>query len=259
MRSLRCCDQPLILRPKFEVVSAGADPDLFGVGSSPYFGDTGNTFLPVPVAPTTDQRSRYEYRLCVLPVSSAQIAIVCGLRTYVGIAGTVEESNIPYEIPVTSPNWKFTDGNVSFHLRRLGPAFYDSRWSAAQIAGTSPQVSGSDSALLFNQLAGPYIPPGAGIPPGDAVDNLGTWRDMRFPWTAANWDMMRVPVPGPCTLVLYASIRQTDPETRPTPPEPPCGFGVLSPEDQFLASVLDARYSHVGASMLIELAPGEVR
>lgn len=252
MRVRQCCDQPLILRPTFECVSAGADPDLLGVGSSPYVGDASATFLPVPEEPTPDQRSRYLYRLVVVPVSAGQVAIIRGVRTYVGIRGTLDD--VPYEIPVTTPNWKFTNGNYSFHVRRLGPAFYDSRFSATQQPGTSPQTSGSDSALLFNQLAAPYIPRGAGLPPGDGVDFLTTWRDMRYPWTAANWDLLRVPVPGPCTLVLYASIHQTDPETRPDPADIPCD--VLVPEDRFVANFTDARFGHVGGALLIELAPG---
>lgn len=264
MRSLRCCDQPLILRPTFEVVSAAHDPDLLGVGSSPYVGDTGNTFLPVPVAPTLAQNNRYLFRLCVLPVSAGQIAIIRGIRTYIGLRGEItleDETVVPYEIPVTSPNWKFTDGNYSFHVRRLVPNFYDSVFSAAQQPGTSPQVSGSDSALLFRSLI-PYVPTGAGIPPMDSVDYLATWRDMRYPWTQANWDMLRVPVPGPCTLVLYASIHQTDPETRPVTPPCPPGLvpDVVAPEDQFVAAFsTTARYGHVGGAMLIELAPGEQR
>jgi hypothetical protein len=200
----------------------------------------------------------------VLPVSAGQIAIIRGLRTYIGITGSLlvaeDEIAVPFEIPVTTPNWKFSDGNYSFHVRRLGPAFYDSRFSATQVPGTSPQVSGSDSALLFTQLAAPYIPPGGGIPPGDAVDFLGTWRDMRYPWTAANWDQLRVPVPGPCTLVLYCSIQQTDPATRAAPSDcPPVSLPCIAPEDCFVRGFTNVRYGHVGGAMLIELAPGETR
>lgn len=263
MGAVRCCDQPLVFRPTFEIASASFDPELLGVGASPYAGDASSTFLPVPATPTPDQQSRYLFRLCVLPVSSAQVAIVRGVRTYIDLIGTLEGSTYPFSVPVKDPNWKFTDGNVSWHLRRLDPGFQDFTVDPNQVAGTSPRVSGSDSALLYTQLAAPYIPPGAGIPPGTAVDFLGTWRDMRYPWTAANWDMLRVPVPGPCTLVLYASVHQTNPETRPTPPDPDipgstalCDTSIIVVEDQFVSSFPDARYGHVGGALLIELAPG---
>lgn len=253
-----------------ELVSAAVDPSKAGIGSSPWLGDisnTGVTVLPLAAAQLTPV-NRQLFRLCSVDIPSGGQVRIRGLRTLVTIGQEFPVSEeapagtFVFEREVVSPLWSFQDGNVSWHVRHEPNMF--STWEvadAAQTGGTSPMLSGEDSALLYVPPFAVYVAPGSGIPPGGDADYLGTWRDQRYPWTNTDWDLA-VPVFGPGRVTMYASVLQTNPSTRValpqlTPPAPftdpvTCG---MRPEDQFLLQFPSAVYRRVAGAMLVEVFP----
>jgi hypothetical protein len=242
-----------------ELVSAASrDTDLTGVGSSPWPGDMGRTGIAVPAAATTSQRNRYLFRLCGFEIPSGKAAILRGIRQlatirHQGPPTGLGDLPIVVEREVVSPLWSFLDGNISWHLRRQPNQFSSNTQSPTQIPGTSFNMHALDTALLC-QVGG--LPPAysalnAGIPPGVGIDVLGTWRDIRFPWENTDWSLSRL-FRGPGTVVLYASVAQTDPTARPLYP----GVAGERPEDQFVSNFQDtAVYGRVAGSLIVELLP----
>lgn len=264
-RSVIKHDDPLWSCPDiYEVATQSFDRDLLGVGSSPYLGDAGYLGIRVPDPPTVDQSHRYLFRLLAISVANNRALSVKGLRQLVTIGAVPSQRQpgcpgVPVELAVTSPFWHFVDGNVSWHLRWENEI--QARLHAidpAQQPGTSPSLEGTDSVLLYAPPFPPYTPPGAGIPPGFAVDALGTWHDLRFPWDETHWGL-DIPLRGPGTLVFYASVHQTNPETRCPINPPSSGLDVLSPEDQFVAAFeaddVDVTYFRVAGALTVEIFP----
>jgi len=247
-----------------ELVSTSFDRDLLGIGSSPYFGDVGALGVRVGQIPTPDQQHRFLIRLVTIYVARNRLLLVRGLRQYATIGGfppSVSPSAVGVlsEFPIETPSWRFADGNISWHLR--WEADLQSRLhmiDPAQLPGTSTSMAGSDTALLYEPPFPPYTPPGAGIPPGRAVEGLGTFYDMRFPWDEPHAELS-IRLPGPGRLVYYASVHQTDPETRPRIFIPAVGVDVLPPEDQYVAGMegdnIDIAYQRVAGALTVELFP----
>lgn len=259
---------------RVELVSAAVDTDLQGIGGSPYLGDFSSTGLRVPTAPTVDQQHRYLFRLCGAEIPTGAGLYVVGMRQAVTLRAEFQRTNeqglitgvFPFEREVVSPWWRFTDGNVSFHLKWSQQVQSNRTILSAGVPGTSPSTFGVDSALLYNPGPGGifpvvYDPPGAGIPPGRDVDWLGTIRELRYPWGSTSWDIS-VPCYGPGVVTLYASVFQTNPSTRIPPPQltPPapftdpvvCGMRV---EDQFLVQFPLCNYGRVAGALLLDLFP----
>ena len=237
-----------------ELVSASFDEDYQMIGSSPWLGDVGGTGVAVPSGPTTSLTNRYLFRLCGVQIPTNWMLYVVGIRQLVTLRALITSGSASYpsELEVTSPLWRFSDGNVSFHLRwhqSLQDAY---KYDAVSAPGLDPNMRGLDTALLYEPTGAFYTAPGAGIPPGKAVVGLGTWRENRFPWLNTSWDM-RIPVHGPGVLVLYASVRQTDPETRPVLP-PPDDLGCIRPEDRFVLEYpTTAVYGRVAGALAFEM------
>lgn len=246
-------------RNVIELSSAALDTDKFAVGSSPFFGDAGGTGIAVPAAPTTALNNRYLFRLCGVDIPAGRAVIIRALRQLATIrqVETLEPGGFlrPVELEVTSPLWSFVDGNVSWHLRRKGQNIHRREFDAAQTPGTSPAMDGLDSALLYVPPLAPYTAPGGGLPPGSGagMGDLATFRDMRDPWNNAQWNL-EVLVRGPGAVVFYASVRQTDPDTR-GPALVVADPGAMRPEDRFLATFQDARYGRVAGGMIVETLP----
>jgi hypothetical protein len=246
-------DQRWNCRDIVEIVSGSFDPDMIGIGSSPALGGMGQTGVGVPGTATADQLHRYLIRLCGFQVPSGKAAVIRGLRQLATLrqVATIESADLirPVELEITSPLWSFTDGNISWHVKRQPTNMFGSKFDASQTPGTSPDQSGFESALLYVPPLAPYVPPGAGVPPGFDVSHLGTWRDMRFPWSETAWNL-EVLVRGPCNVLFYCSVHQSDPETRPVLAiaDP----SALRPEDRFLMSFEDAVFGRVAGAMTIE-------
>lgn len=248
-------------RAVVELATQSFDADMLGVGSSPWRGDVASLGLVVPTVATPDQTRRYLFRLLAAEIPNGKAMIIRGIRQLATIRAfgraAVDCVAVPFELEVTSPGWHFFDGNISWHLR-WEPNLYSPE-SVFDPAGPppalSPSMSGTDSALLYIPPSLPYFPPGAGIPPGADVEFLGTWRDMRFPWTSTDWTLA-IPLVGPGILRYYASVHQTNAATRC--PLGPIGATVGRPEDRFVAAFqADGQviYGRVAGALSLELFP----
>lgn len=261
-----------------EIVSASFDSDVLGVGSSPYLGDDASTGVSVPSAATTSLTNRYLIRLCGIEIPSGSTIILRGLRQYAEIGAdwqgpgsgdtpnvpVVAGSRYPLNLEVVSPFWKFTDGNISWHVKQH-PNIFQLVSDANQPPGRSPGLRGLDSSLLYTPPFAPYVAANAGIPPGVDIDgSLGTIREIRFPWDEIDWSI-ETAISGPGLVVFYASVKQTDPLVRPQIPII-TDVGALRPEDRFLLATRDPRipltepgetaiYQRVAGAMTIELNP----
>lgn len=236
-----------------EVSSAAWDRDLTGIGSTPWQGDLGSTGVRVPTAPTTSPNNRYLIRLCGVEIPVGFSILIRGLRQFASLRHTETINGLPLiiERPIVTPLWRFLDGNISWHLRIQKQQFAPLQFDSVQAPGTDPSQRNLDSALLYVPPLVPYVAPGNGLPPGEAVGQLGTFRDIRFPWDDVNWTMSAL-VPGPGSVVFYASVFQPSFVDRPLYPSV---AGVV-PEDQFLSNFRDARYGRVAGAMIFEmLAP----
>ena len=246
---------------KTEVSSVGFDTSLQGVGSDPN-GSGYNVGIRVPSATLDGIQNRYMFMLAKVKVNAFEKVRLTGIRQLVTIGLLVPNgsgstaTNYPLEFNVTSPFWRFTDGNISWHLRRVPPGF-QSTANIYNAEGLQFMDSQTPSLLYSNSPteAGGYAPPGR-IPGVPLLGQFGTFYDLRFGWrndqAATSLD---TEIEGPCEIALYASIDQTDPSTRATlvvPGSLPGGFNGLGPEDAFVANFPLAQYWRIAGSLIFE-------
>ena len=259
-------------RRTFEVSSTGFDPS-FQLRSSGPQGGGAYTGLLIPEAPTTSRATRYMFALTGFALAGAQKARIRGVRQYLEIGGTTFETlpDPPREVnlynvsmEVTSPLWRFADGDVSWHLLRVPPQY---RYFANAQNGQGQAFRyAQQDALLFetpaptpsNPLAVYSAPWGGQLPAGGKpIAGLGQFYDLRFPWrTSRGWSSLDFPIEGPCSVVLFASVWQTDPSSRPTITVaggvPTLG---LPPEENFilaLGALAGTRYTRIAGALVVE-------
>jgi hypothetical protein len=243
------------------ITTAQVDPGSAFVGSSPSAGDFYGTGVVLPAAPTLSPHNRYLVRLCGVSVDTNSRCIIRSIRQLLTIGTEIESGTpgvtIPIELDVESPTWSFVNGNVSWHLRMVNPRVPSTTRTFPDVPGFTPPFSSSlagiTSCILARQQT-PYQSLNRGVPYGDPVRGLGTFRDMRFPWSQSSEPAaIGIEVRGPGELVLFASVYQPDPELRPAPPAPLPDLDVLRPEDKFVLSYPNARYWRVGAELIVDL------
>lgn len=232
------------------------DPAKALVGASPYTGDSASTGIVLPASPTLTQSTRYLNRLFTLTVAPEEFVVVRSLHqlltigTLLDVGDEQDPTQYPLELPVTDPTWSFIDGNVSWHLRSINPGNYLSTLRT-DVPFVPPYARGSlgqtAAILAFNPTIGSYVPPGGGIPYGSPVSSLGTFKDIRFPWSQVQADL-GVRVDGPCQIVMYASVRQTNPDTRVQPLVNVDGT-YMRAEDRFVFNHPQSRYWRVAGRM----------
>ncbi len=251
------------------VASAGYNQNLVMVGSSP-FGtpmDSFDTFLAVPTRPTVPNlaaasSNRYLFRLCGWTIPEGHSARLIGIGEYTEIGLTqLQEDGAQFELrrPVETPGWAFQDGNVSRGITLVRPPPSTSLFSLQGAPlSTSRNVYGVTPGLIFQGASPvPYTPPDAGRFPGSPVPGLGLWKDLRFRWSFASAPL-NYAVEGPGDLVYWASVRQTDPETRTTLQlDDPSQLDAVTPEDRFVYRFPDAIYTRLGGFLVMEVGPTE--
>lgn len=167
--------------------------------------------------------------------------------------------NTYFEKQITSPRWRFPDGNISWHVMALQPNIPSPAFLGGLPVGVTGNITNQAPGFSFVNNTGAssilslgssgsdskYTAPNGGRPFGvPLTPDLGNIHDMRWPWDSANsWHYsLDVPINAPCDIVLYASVQQTFPGGRNNPVVPPspipgaasAGFGALGPEDQFM-------------------------
>lgn len=242
------------------VASAQYDGGLGFIGGSPYPGDLTATGVLIPADFTRDQKTRYLVRCCGVAVGIHQRAIVRSIRQLltIGVDTTTDENESRYhfELPVKTPTWRFQDGNVSWHLRKVTEDAAFRFMNYTNDIGVSPNRDGLSATLLgfLNTSIEAYTPLNAGQPFGSPVKDLGTFRDIRFPFTSESNRDLNLEVVGPCNLVLYASVFQTNPRSRLTyQGDADAIADAVCPEDRFVLRFPNARYWRVGAEMIVDV------
>lgn len=253
----------------FEVSTTGVDENLQGLGSDP-FGGMSSMGLRVPTLPTADVSGRYLAMLCAFSMGERATGRILGYRQFVSI-GVKQSGDPPFivEMEVESPNWRFQDGNISWHLQQLGPpnnqGFPPNDRGPVDLRnfkfrfGMTPAFlyqTATVSGQFYVDLTA-YTPPNAGKPWGRPLRN-GAWPtvlDLRGNWRDDHaWVALDMPVEGPDTIVMFASVRQTDSDARPVAALPtPFYPEGMAKEDVFLLNFPGAIYWRVGASLIVEV------
>lgn len=247
---------------RFEVSTNTRDASLQLVFSDPS-GALTQLGIAIPKAVPTDSATAWENRYLIQLVSvsfaEGERARLVGMRQRLLIGQLLGSTPaVPVYTDVKTPDWHFTDGNVSWHLRRL--SLEDTFVPNVNNAAEQMFRTSGGPALLFEQdpVTG-YTPPNGGKPPGNAViPEFGTFHDLRFPWQDDEaWDSLDVEIEGPCRIVLYVSVRQSDPVTRPSLNLNQEGLStdainVILPEERFIQSFTNAIYTRVAGSLIFE-------
>jgi hypothetical protein len=242
---------------KTEISSVGFDTSLQGVGADPS-GSGYNVGIRVPSTTLDGIQNRYMFMLAKIKVGAFKKVRLTGIRQLVTIGLMVPNggTNYPLEFEVSSPFWRFTDGNISWHLRRV-PEGYQSTANTFNREGLQ-FMDAQTPALLYSNApteAGGYAPPSK-VPGVPLIGQFGCFYDLRFGWrndqAATSLD---TEIQGPCEIALYASVDQTDPGSRTTlviPGSLPGGFNGLGPEDAFVANFPLAQYWRIAGSLIFE-------
>lgn len=248
-----------------ELASSGIDESLQLIGGDP-FGGSSAMGLRVPGLATPNKASRYLFNAASFSVGEGESARILGWRQLVTIGAKQGQRVIEQE--VTSPVFRFSDGNVGFYLRRLGGPNSQGVPAPTPAGNVLPSTARGMSilpALLYQAITVPpldgyyvdltaYTPPNGGRPYGTAVEPGFERNDLATPWrTHGAWSSLDVKIEGPETIAMFISVSQTNAGTR-TALTPPGTFypGGLSAEEQFLLNFPTAVYWRVGASLIVE-------
>lgn len=280
-------------RTRIEVVTTGIDEQLQTIAGDPFLRSQ-SLGLRIPTLDTATAAAgdtppwspgldgslvgRYLFLLASFSIEHGAEAWLQGWRQFLTIGESIaigeSGAHRVVEMPVTTPNWRFWDGNVSWHLMDMG----DPNAQNIPVPPTpAPQLNNfmfrnaTSPALLWESYTIPpgdpfyvdltaYQPPNGGQPYGLPLLDGGysTLYDIRTPWvTPYARQSLNMPLGGGRTIGLFASVRQTDPSTRLVlpAPVPPAVFipSGLPPEEAFLQNFPNAIYWRIGASLIIEV------
>jgi hypothetical protein len=221
---------------RYEISTLGVDEGLQGLTSDPFAaqGFTSYAGLRVPpVLPGVLQVNMPRYRFLLATRKFNRKTKIIGLRQGLTIgcnANIDAQPERPLECNVTTPGFRFADGNVSWHLVKeqgnrsfIRPQTDTESWAFMQ---------SESSAMLYQTFANSNVNPQTGAPIyynlgltaytppnlGDSwehIAGLGNFHDLRFPWSSPmGWDALDIEVGGSGRISLYATILQTNPVTR---------------------------------------------
>jgi hypothetical protein len=238
---------------RFEVSTVGIDEALQGLSTDP-FGSAypSVTGLRVPAfvnTPTT----RYLFLLATRQVNAKESVRLRGWRQLLklGVSPAAESvPSRPLELEVVTPDFRFPDGNVSWHLVREPMYTVDQTRPNTDLPNFAYQTA-DNSALLYQSYTQSvasgfymlnltaYVPPTGRRGQWEPLANLGNVHEIRTPWrTPEAWDSLNEYVQGPCRVSLYATVLQTNPATRPAAvfPSPLINSGI-PPEEAFTVNM----------------------
>jgi hypothetical protein len=273
-------------RSRVELVSTGIDESLQltgGVG-----GGVSWEGLRVPFAPFAppNAQDRFigvgNYLFCAFyfELGAGERKRIRGLRLMNKIGLDVgpgpPAAEIPLELFVRTPTWRFRDGWVTYHLREIQPTILNRlRLRAGPFdTNTLSFRMAKAPALLYEQIHFPaahlggdgkpdyyvfldgYVPPNAGRPYGENIADLGTIYDStRFPWDSFDaWHSCDAVVEGGENTAVagFIVVHQTNPRTRPVLPGIPAIPTGLPQEEQFLLDYPGAITWRVGMAAIVE-------
>jgi hypothetical protein len=258
---------------RYELVTNGPNTEFGFIGSDPYETNA-YTGLVVPSTPSSAIGNvRYLFMLARSSFSTGEQssdklgARLVGIRQYAELvaripartapladAGPPTGSTVTLRKEIRSPLWHPFDGDISWHVMVVNKVQRDTR-NPANADGFIYQDALSP-ALLY-QTAAPYTPPNGGRPWGTPLAaSLGNIHELRYQWRAENSEyVLDIPLPVPCDVVLFASVRQNDPALNPTlanaafTPQ----FAALSEEDQFVVAYSAfAQYGSIAGALVFD-------
>lgn len=253
------------MKRRFEISASGIDNALQGISSDP-FGQSGTPqaaglrippVLPSDTGPTTRPR----YLFCLATRRMVKPCRLIGVRQGLTIGCDINVLTGPplkiIELNVTTPNFQFTDGNVSWHLVRepngrptqRRPATDTNNWAfdfsddAAMLYESFANSSTTPSGAPFFYFEGltAYVPPQVTGRFKPVEEDLFNFPDIRFRWDSDHaWSSVNIDLNENDRISLYASVLQTNPATRvnPVTTNPP-PFGT-PPEQAFIAAYSQA-------------------
>lgn len=265
---------------RYELITEGPNDEFGFIGSDPYETNAG-TGLVVPATPSSAiGNARYLLVLARARFGHGEQssdkcgARLVGIRQYAELiaripartcpplstsVGPEEGATVVFRKEITSPLWHFPDGDISWHVMVVNRVKRDTR-NPANSDGFIYQDA--ISPALIYQVAAPYSPPNGGRPWGRPIGaSLGNMHDLRYPWrTERSERVLDIPIPAPCDVIFFASVRQNDPATNPTL----CGdvdcsaITALGPEDQFMVAYNEfAQYGAIAGSLVFDENLGE--
>lgn len=256
---------------RYEIVSVGADPALSFVGSDPWNTNV-NTGLQVPTAPTSTVGGRYLFQLARVQFNSAEVGVrLTGIRQYAELAASVTSEGVtyPFRREIVDPLFHPPDGNISWHVMVI-PKTQMARRNV-QNADTVIFRDSYGPALLYETIVIPpgslypgltaYAPSNGGRPWGRPIGaSLGNIHDLRYRWRYSQLEeMLDIPIPLPCDVALFASVRQNNTSLNPAASILTANqFSALSPEEQFLTAYsATAQYGRIAGSLVFSENLGE--
>lgn len=219
---------------RFELSTFGIDEANQGLTTDPFVPASTPTSLGLRIPPviSTTPQPRYLFLLAQRNLSRGK-TVIRGIRQGLTIGTSLSNSSdVPLtaeEFLVTSPFWKFSDGNVSWHLVRepndsrvlQRPNTDAASW--AYMESTTPamlyqtfsnsNINANGQPYYYDIGMTAYLPPSPNA--WQPIAGLGNFKDMRFPWNLpTNSVAIDETVEGSCKISLYASVLQTNPTTR---------------------------------------------
>ena len=264
---------------RYELVSNGPNAEFGYIGSDPY-NTHAYTGLVVPPTPSSENDgARYLFLLGRSAFRTGEqsrehcgVRLV-GIRQYVELvarlparespldaeSGPPTGATVTFRKEITSPLWHLPDGNISWHVMINNVVSRDTR-NPANSDGFNYQDSRSPSLLY--QAGAPdgtgYVPPNGGRPWGTPLAaSLGNIHELRYPWRSNQTEYeLDIPIPTPCDVLLFASVRQADPALNPTldSDTADCAmFSALSEEDRFMVAFNDVvQYGTIAGSLVFD-------
>jgi hypothetical protein len=267
------------MRRLVEISSSGLDEYLQGLGADPW-GGSSSMGLRVPTLATPDKDSRYLFLLASFTVGDGACVTIKGYRQFSSLGYVIPDSDPArfIENPITSPNFRLPDGNISWALRRLGPpnaGGYPTQGPTPLDLNSFKKNWADGPCLLYSDYTIPagdriythltsYTPPANGRPWGTAISagQQGNFFDQRTPWRAAQaWHSLDIEIEGPDTIGFFASVRQSTGQY--TAASSLTFPGGLPEEEQFIANFGAGTedsprpiYWRVGGSLIVEMQKG---
>lgn len=253
-----------LLPGRIDVTSAGFDPNLQLLGSDPWNSPT-YTGLIVPATPTLSAQTRYLFQLARVSFNTPEKAWLTGIRLYASLFGYDEAGKGPYELPITSPMWRFAlgGGNISWHVMVVSKTWRDRRNPANSDSVIYLDTPGP-SALLYQSLTPTYVPPNGGRPWGKPIhSSLANLHGMPYPWADDHAEeALRIPIPSPCDIAIFASVWQHNASGSIISPVAAPSFSAnqfaaAGPEDRFWSAFAPVQYGRIAASLIVSEEMGK--
>jgi hypothetical protein len=208
-----------------EIVSVGADSSLALIGGDPWNTNV-YTGLQVPSTPTAalaalspdvpPSQLRYLFLLARAQFNSGDVGTrLTGIRLYAELVATIP-GGATFHREIIHPLFRPPDGSITWHVMVI-PKTQMARKNVNN-ADTFIFRDSYGPALLYETPFPAYVPPNGARPWGKPIGaSLGNMHDLRYRWRYSDIEQtLDIPLPLPCDVALFASVRQNDPATNPS-------------------------------------------